>query len=335
MRENRPASNFFSSLAAQCVVVGLMGSCYLLGRMTLPGRIPAAVPPNAAAEGKEPATPLGVPEPAMGVIDQALAAQNAGDSENAFRLLDQLRRDGGHINGLDFQLGWLAYQRGDYPGALLALNRSIAEEEEVGSSYDLRGLIAGGPRPGMTADFEAATQANPFDAIAFFHWGEALRRSGKPRQALIRLRQALDRAQTPATQSLFGLKIRLAEIELGEEKNFAPALAAALARPQPASEWLLTAAAQEMRGGNYSAAAAHLEEARQVSGSAVIGSALLDYFFQGYADKPEMAGVYAEIPGPPMPPMPPAPAAFVGPAGLPAVALPAPIAAPEANRGPR
>jgi Tfp pilus assembly protein PilF len=328
-RLNPRAPSLFSSLAAQCVILGLMVSCYALGRMTLAGRVPAAAQTGAAtAGGKESRPAHGIPEPVMGVLDQALTAQSAGDPEKAFNLLEQVRSGGEHVNGLDFELGWLAYRRGDYPTALVALNRSIADGEEVGAAYDLRGLIAGQQRPGLGGDdFESATQERPFDAIAFFHWGEALRRNGKPRQALVHLQQALARAQSPAAQSLYGLKIRLTQIELGEEKDFAPALAAALARPQLVPEWLLTAAAQEMHAGNYAAAAAHLESVRQIGGPAALGLSLQDYFFQGYAEKPGLAAIYAQTVGRPGP--------AATPAAFPAVALPSPVAVQDLNRGPR
>jgi hypothetical protein len=325
-RVNPPAAGLFSNVVAQCIVLVLMGLCFVLGRVTLPARPPAAVRGAAPAVGsKEPAAGNGVPGPTMALLDQALAAQN-NDPGKAVKLLERLRGGGQHISGLEYELGWLAYRNANYPEALLALNRSIAQGEEVSESYDLRGMITGGRLSGLgTLDFEAATQANPFAANAFFHWGEALRRVGKPRQALVHLQQALDRAQTPGARTVYELKIRLTQIELGEEEDFAPALAAALAQPQPATEWLLTAAAQELHNGNYRAATASLERARQFGNLPFLSAALRDYFFLGFAERTEIADEFAKIFGQPAP----APPTVIP--ELPAVSFPAPPTAPATN----
>jgi tetratricopeptide (TPR) repeat protein len=260
----------------------------------------------------------------MGLIDQAVDAAAAGDAKKAAAVLDQVRHTSGHIDGLDYQLALLAFASGDFPSAMLSLNRSIAEGEEVGACYGQRGLIANqrGPARGLH-DFEAATQSAPFDAKGFFYWGEALRRSGKPQEALIHLRQAVERASTPAEQANYQLKVRLTQIELGREKEFAPELAAEMALARPPGDWVLTAAAQDMHSGNFAAAAADLNRARQLMDPAQLSGALRDYFFQGYRTEVPLARIYSEImlPSTPSEPTP-------TPAATPAEALSLTLTAP-------
>jgi tetratricopeptide (TPR) repeat protein len=318
-RTKAPPRSLLSSLAIQGFIVFLMGASFYLGRLTLPTNPATPAKKAAPIPAESDKAPDILSAPIMSLLDQAIAAENAGDAKKATALFDQARHDGGHIQGLDYQLAMLSYHSGDLPSALLMLNRSLAEGENAGQSYGLRGMIANrkGPAKGLH-DFEAGTQADPFDPTSFFYWGEALRRTGQPREALVHLLQASQRARSAAELATYQLKVRLTQIELGQDKEFAQELAAQMASSHPAPEWVLTAAALDMHREDYAAAAADLARAEQLMDRAALAQALRDYFFYSYADKPQLAALYAAI----LPPLPkPAPAVIT-----PAEPLPTDIA---------
>jgi tetratricopeptide (TPR) repeat protein len=168
----------------------------------------------------------------------------------------------------------------------------------VAAAYRLRGTLlnrVGGATRGI-GDFEQATQIDPFDAQNFYFLGEALRRAGKPQEALVRLKQAFDRLREPAFESEYRLKIRLTQIELGEEQEFVPEMAQRLAENPPPPDWLLTAAAVDMEHRDFAAAATHLERARQYMDKQVFALRMRDYFFYSYRIYPPLARFFAVDP---------------------------------------
>jgi tetratricopeptide (TPR) repeat protein len=300
--------SLLSSLVVQFLILAFLVAGFLLGRATLSAKAAAAARrsvPLPADSDKEPAL-LSASE--MALIDQAIAAENAGDTKKAFTIFDQLRHGKGHVAGLDYQLASLAFRSKDAASALMLVNRSIAQNEAVSDCYALRGLIMNsrGVLKGLH-DFQAAAQVDPFGAKSFLFWGEALRRAGRPQEALVHLREAVARAQNPWDQAMDELKVRLTQIEIGQGKDFAAALEAEMALPSPPVPWLLTAVAQELHDGDFPAAARNLERARPLLGAALMAGTLRDYFFMAYADKPALATVYAEILGRPAPTQSPPP----------------------------
>ena len=284
-----------SIIIAQFAVLLLMAASFLVGRSSVVGNThpPAGRPQPILAEGEKAAANPAAQ--AAGIIDQAMVAETAGDYNRAAALLNQLKADGAQIAGLDYQLALLAFRSGDYSGAMPLLNHSIAANDFAGSCYGIRGLIESRRTGSMSGlrDFEAATKADPFEAANYFYWGEALRRMGKAQEAITRLKQAIDRATTIGDLNTYRFKVRLTQIELGQEQEFAKELEREMEKPRPSIEWVLTAAAKDMHDGNYQAAAAYLDRARQLVDPSVVSGALRDYFFIGYADQAPLAPYFA------------------------------------------
>jgi tetratricopeptide (TPR) repeat protein len=303
--KSRPPS-LLSSLLVQLIILVFLGAGFLLGRATLSRHAPVTAKRPASLPAESDKEPTSLSAAGMNLIDEGIAAEHAGDPQKAAALFDQVRHSSGHVEGLDYQLAALAYQRKDPASALILVNRSIARNEYVSECYALRGLIMNsrGVFRGLP-DFQAAAQADPFDAKSFFFWGEALRRAGKLREAVVHLREAAARAQNPWDAALYEMKVRLTQIELGEGKDLAAAIEAQLALPSPPASWLLTAAAQELHDGDYPAAAHNLERTRPMLGPTLMAATLRDYFFLGYADKPAVAPVFAAILGHPASSAPP------------------------------
>jgi hypothetical protein len=157
-------------------------------------------------------------------------------------------------------------------------------------------------------DFQQAALADPFEAKYFYFWGEALRRAGHPLEAAQRLREAIDRLREPALEGLYRMKLRLTQIEMGQEADFAGEMERNLASNPPSPQWLLTAAAVAMWHNQPAAAAKYLDEASQRTDPGALRSLLRDYFFFNYADNPLLARFFKDA----APNLPPAQAASTG-----------------------
>ncbi len=267
------------------------------------------------------------------LINQAMAAEKKDDFGAATDLLKQVQKLDAHVDGLEYHLALLAIERADYPLAINILDGCIQRSEDVAASYNLRGTLTnrtGGINRGLD-NLEVATHYDPFNAKYFYFLGEALRRTGKPQLALERLRQAADRLQEPALEGIYNLKIRLTQIELGRESEFADQLSAELQRKFPSVDWLFTAAALEMRRGNFDAASGYLDKAVATAEPRAVSARIRDFYFAGYADEKKLARFFT----PDHPPetvtasgtaapaaSPSSPSNVIVPAGVPPIAKP-------------
>ena len=318
-------------LFTQFLVFALIVGSFFLGRVTVSRQTVApAAPARVSAEGEK--GPVILPPELMAKVDQANAAESAGDFKHARALLEEVRQAGGRIVGLDFHLAELAYADHDWPAVLPLLNDSIAKGEKVADSYNLRGTLTGqrGGQAKGIADLQRASQLDPFDAKFAFFVGESLRRQGKPQAAQAYLRRALDRLSDPSQEEFYRLKLRLAQIESGQEKQFADELAAKLALNPPPMDWLFTAAAEELHRDNVSAAAGYLAKAQALYKPAEMNTRLRDYYFYSFSDNKDLAPFFESILHPAPTPAPSAaPTPSVAPT-VPALETSAPDHLPKA-----
>ena len=287
--EGRWGRWLWSQLIRAALVVGI----FMAGRLTAPDRHPVAVSavPRASVDRAEPNSR--VPD----LIDQAMTAESKMDFAKATGLLEEVQRQKSHVMGVDYHLALLAFESGDMERVLPLLNQSIEKGEEVAACYNLRGTLAnrvGGLGHGMD-DLQTATLVDPYNAKYFYFAGEALRRAGKPMAALQRLSQASDRVRDPGLQSLYDLKVRLAQIELGQEAEFAGQLAIEMRRAPPSIDWLFTAAAVAMRERRFGDASGYLDKVLTLTDQTTMNIRLSDYFFYGYANEKQLARFYAPM----------------------------------------
>lgn len=293
--------NSWLGLATQLGTLVLLVGSFILGRFsvsktTAPLAAPAA-PVVVNGDGK--VTTKLLSDVNATLIDQAMAAEQSRDFKTAADLLGKVKASGDHIPGLTFQLAQLAAFQGDYTKAVPLLNASLAEGENPADVYNMRATLSsrtGIGRGTAMNDYETATKVDPFTARNFFYWGEALRRAGKDQAAIARLKQAVDRLREPELESSYRMKLRLAQIEAGQEKEFADELAKELARPNPEMDWLITAAAQEIHSGNFAAAAGYLDRAAQRGDAETFASRLRDYYLFQFKYEKELTRFYAKAP---------------------------------------
>ena len=185
------------------VVAFLLVAAAFLAKSPTVWKLFAASPPIPAAAP----TPSGTFDPTralsagvLALLDQAMAAESAANYSQAIDLLDRAEREAGHIYGLNYRRAFLCYKANAMTRVVPLLDLSISQGEDVAACYSLRGTLSNqaestSQEPG---DLEKATRLEPFNARYFFAWGEALRRAGKPRLAVVQLQRALARLQEPA-----------------------------------------------------------------------------------------------------------------------------------------
>ena len=311
----------YRGLSKWLLPLALLAGAFFLGRATVTRNNPApiSVVPRSSLERPN------LDAPTADLINQAMAAEGQSDFAKAASLLERVQGERIRVAGLDYHLALLAYEANDLPRALVLLNQSMEKGENVAACYNLRGTLNNRTKGIIRGldDLATATQFDPFEAKYFYFQGEALRRAGKPQAGLQQLQLALDRLREPSQEGIYRLKIRLAQIELGRQDEFKSQLAEELRRNPPALDWILTAAAVEMHGGRFDAAAGYLDQALTLVDQETLNVRLRDYFFYGFANEKSLVRFYAPILHPNAPPAAAAPKASEPPPANPATPIPA------------
>ena len=274
---------------------GLAIAAFLVGR--------SAAHPGGAAPGSV-AAPTPAPQwnaTLLGKLDQVLAADQSGDLEKAKTAALDLKKQIGSSLELDLYLATLTTRLGHTNDAEADLSRML-------EPY-MQPLQAAAVNEGMAftysrrRDFKRAAEAfadasriNPFAPENFYRWGEVLRRQGRFQDAIDKFRQALQRlpegdAATESQRECAAFKMGVAQIELGHDSEIKPEIDNHLRQPSPSGYWLLTAAAYALQHNDLPGAVDFLQKAREALPSEQYATLTDDYFFHGYAEKPEMSHV--------------------------------------------
>jgi tetratricopeptide (TPR) repeat protein len=279
--------------ATQLAIIALVVGGYGFWRAIRLPPPPPIADPAPDAPSASPGMTAALSARAAELVDQIANAEKAGNLSKALALCKQFQSEKLHAMGFDYKEGQLAAAADDTARAMLALNRSLALRENVAEARFLRVMLMQPREQGPTLqEYEMAAQAEPFNAKAFFFWGEALRRAGKLQEAVGRLKQAVDRVRNPLDEALYRLKIRLTLIELKQDSEFADELRTNLESPSPAPDWLLTAAAQHMHRGEFAAAVPFLKRFTESLPREEIVKRFRDFFLAGFASQKEIAPFY-------------------------------------------
>jgi tetratricopeptide (TPR) repeat protein len=226
------------------------------------------------------------------LIKQALVAERAGKWEDAAERFMAAKRQDLRYRGILFRVGKILYDHRNFDAADMGFERAIAFGENIEAANFYRGLIAVRHRnlPAAERFFEAAATAAPFVSDYHYYWGEALRLDLKPTQSIPHYEQAILLARDDQDATVCQFKIRMARIEAAE----GPAVNAELSEKQAAGplpvDWLMTAAALQLRGGHIEEARQLIMQARAGNAPGLFASCVNDFYFHEAAQKyPELA----------------------------------------------
>ena len=296
------SSTWEKALAYAMIALVVTAFFYFVGRRLMHSAV-AARSANPSQAIAPPAKLTTTWSPALiAQLDAVLTADRSGDLRNAGQLAADLKKRLPDSADLDLYLASLQIRAGEYDRAEENVAKMMngftpplltaAIKENLGFNYARKRNL-----PMAVSSFADAAAADPFSAVHFYHWGEALRRKGQLREAIDHLGEALTRlpAGQPDAESLRGeveFKINLTRIELGkDEEEMKAAVAEHLKNPAPTGYWLLTAAANAMQHGDMATAAGDLRRARGTLSPENYTVLTNDYFLRGFAERDEVSAL--------------------------------------------
>jgi tetratricopeptide (TPR) repeat protein len=224
------------------------------------------------------------------LVAQALAAERAGNFQDAADKLIAAKHKDLNYRGILFHVGKLAYEHGDFDGADKMFERSIVFGENLDRANYMRGLLAVRRKdlPAAQRFFAAAATADPFTADYQYYWAEALRMDHRPNESIPRYEQAAFLAPGKQDATLCQFKLRLARLEAGDVK-----MAAEIEEKKNSGEltvdWLMTEVAFHLRSSHPEEALPLIAKASAADPSLFVTCAN-DQFFAYAANKdPELA----------------------------------------------
>lgn len=177
------------------------------------------------------------------------------------------------------------------------LARSLVDqspEENKPTARNLLGMVLGqsGNYDEAIAVFAQNARERPNDASAFANWAEALRRAGRPEEALEKLTKA---AELQSNSRLYAIKLLLVRIEMGESTEVLEIAQQQLRQNSSNPEWLIPAAAASIKQGDWQSAREFLERLQLLVDSQTYGESLQDIAFSRYENQPELKGLFPKL----------------------------------------
>lgn len=289
-------------IAAGLVLV--LGFGFLAGRFTAPEvysappPVPGEKPQQAPLADAPKAIVARLAEPAeIKLIDDAAAAQSAGNFAKAEEILNRLAKDAPDVKGVQLTLALLNLQRGEMAQADYHISLGLSTGEDAGRLHGLRALVrARTGRPKLANEsFELAQRGAPFEWKYFFLHAEALRRFGKLQQALEKYDQALSRVHEQGEDELMQFKRRLTLVAIGRGAELDADIRKQLAVPLPHIDWLMIAVAREAQQGNFAAAAVPLKRASETTSRELLAEKLRDFYMYQFCYEKELEPYYRPI----------------------------------------
>ena len=226
------------------------------------------------------------------LVKQALNAERAGKWQEAVERFMAAKNKDLRYRGILFRVGKVVYEHRDFDAADKAFERAITFGENVEAANFYRGLIAVRRRnlPAAEQFFEAAVEAAPFVPDYHYYWGETLRLDLKPEQSVAHYDQAVLLARTDQDAAVGQFKIRMAKIEAAEGATVAAELTAKESAGPLSADWLMTAAALQLRSSHVDSARQLILQARDAKAPGLFASCVNDFYFREAAKKnPELA----------------------------------------------
>jgi tetratricopeptide (TPR) repeat protein len=283
---------------ASAVVLALVIGAFVLGWWTnrpvhgFANRGPAVVAPWS--------------EPEIVQLDHTLGAVRGG---NLFQARTEARELDKQLGGRPQLAELIALLSGrigssnDAEASLVRRSNDAVQPREVAAVQSRLGFIYSRRRdfPSAIACFAGAAANDPLDPVPFYNWGEALRRTGRLPDAIGRFREALLRLPdgSPETESLrqcAALRLRLCQIEDGNDGDVKSAIDLQLAGPAPSIYWLLTGVAYDLQHGDVTGASGLLAKLHVAKPQAVVDVLLDDYFLRALGSRnAQVASYFPEL----------------------------------------
>ena len=227
------------------------------------------------------------------LVEQALAAQEAGRWPEAAEQFLAARRKNNSYRGILLRVGMMCSEHGDFDSADALFAKAIEFGENLDIANFFRSRIALRRHDYAAAErfSEAAAMAAPFVWSNYYQWAEVLRMNHHPREAIRRYEQAARRAPPGLNAIACSYKARLARIEARD-----PKVGEEIAKRQSEGslpvEWLVTAAALKIDQGHFGDALQLLTEARAATTADTFSYYVNDPFFQNAArNDPALAAI--------------------------------------------
>ncbi len=234
---------------------------------------------------------------AVALLDEALAARSAGEIDRAHELFKKIRTEYPWIRGLPLEVAIMLLPNRRGADALDFANACIQSGQDLASSHVAVGLVAqqDGKLDTAVMAFETAHYIDPCSADILFYWSEALREMGRSAEALKKLETAVARSASESSLYLFGLKHRLAKLEVDGLKMDPAQIQEILDSTNLPAEDYLAAAALTLEAKEIPATAELLARAGQRLPPAFFRFLLTDPVFSTAFNHPEIVTAVAEI----------------------------------------
>ena len=232
------------------------------------------------------------------LIEEALSLERAGKYKDAAeRLLAAKHKTLGY-RGILARVGKIAYDQNDFATADKIFERAIAFGENVDNANYFRGLIAVRRKdlPAALRFFEAAAVAEPFVADYYFYWGETLRLDHRPRESIPRYEHAALLARGEHEAIICRFKIRMALLEAADADKVKGELEAWKSGGKLPVDWLMTAAAIDLREGRLDEAIPFIRLARDGGEPDIFAACATDAYFAAASRKDSRVAEACQLP---------------------------------------
>lgn len=247
------------------------------------GEEPVLAPPDEAAVAGQAA--------ARELVEMALASRFAGHHREALAHLEEARRQGAALRGLDYQMALTHLDLGEYDQAVENARRSLRRGEETGNAHALLAMIAlararadGTPeaaRKQVMRSVQEARETDPLNPAPHYVLAEFYRATGRPDLAVPSYRMALDRVSKSDGTLISTVKAGLAGLRKSHNASARP-LEPDMVDGEAPPEQFFFAAADALLRNDRERAAAHLAWVRQRVPADIFKALMEDSFFQDY-----------------------------------------------------
>jgi tetratricopeptide (TPR) repeat protein len=218
------------------------------------------------------------------LVENAIVAERLGKWDEAAKRFIAAKYKNPALSGVLFRAAKLCYDHADFDSADRLFESSIGFGENLDGANYYRGMIASARSdfPAAERFYEAAANADPFNADYYYSLAETLRKDHRPKDAIARYEQAARRGGGKAEQTICRFKIRMAKLEAGDSSEVSQEVEQMRSQGPLPVDWIMTAAAIEIQQGHVEQSIPFIHEAHEADQShlyALFAACVSDRFF--------------------------------------------------------